>query len=92
MQRRRKENDDVWLSCRQLINENSDLKEKLNTNPQHSSLPPSTVAPFKRKKPTPDTASAKQLIGKDYAGFVNMDRFGTTWQSSPSEKLKQNGV
>lgn len=45
--------DAIWLSCRQLINENSDLKEKLSINPQNSSLPPSTVAPFKRKKPTP---------------------------------------
>ena len=45
--------DELWLSCRRFTSEINELKEKLNINPQNSSLPPSTVPPFTRKQPTP---------------------------------------
>ena len=45
--------DELWLSCRRFTSEINELKEKLNINPQNSSLPPSTVPPFKHKQPTP---------------------------------------
>ncbi len=40
-----KDIDDMWELCR-------DLKEKLKANPQNSSVPPSTIKPFERKKPS----------------------------------------
>lgn len=42
----------LWLQCRRFKTEITDLKEKLNVNPNNSSAPPSSTKPFKREEKT----------------------------------------